>query len=112
MDPIIELAEKLGKAISDSAPAAKLREARKLLDQQPEVKKLLEEYQAQSDKVAQLEHENKPVEVDDKHKIEELQGKLVSNETFKKLTSAQVDYVDLMRRVNTTLRKHLQNTEG
>jgi cell fate (sporulation/competence/biofilm development) regulator YlbF (YheA/YmcA/DUF963 family) len=112
VDPIIELADKLGKAIADSAPAAKLREARKLLDQHPEVKQLLTDYQNHADKLSQLEQENKPVEVDDKHKLQELQGKLIADDTFKKLTAAQVDYVDLMRRVNTTLRKHLANTEG
>lgn len=112
MDPIIELADKLGKAIAESAPAAKLREARKLLEGQPDVKKLLTDYQAQADKLSQLEQENKPIEVEDKHKLQELQGKLMGNDVFKKLTAAQVDYVDLMRRVNTTLRKHLANTDG
>ena len=32
-------------------------------------------------------------------------------EAFKKLTSAQVEYIDLMRKVNATLQKHLAGVE-
>ena len=62
-------------------------------------------------KVEQLEHENKPVEVDDKHKLRDLHDTLVANDLFKRFTAAQVEYVDLMRQVNQTLRKQLAEVE-
>ena len=112
MNEIIELAERLGRAISDSPQAAGLREARSELDKHEDVKELLKEFQAQSEKIARLEDENKPIEVDEKHKLQGLQEKLVSHDVFKKYTAAQVEYVDLMRKVNQTLRKQLSKTEA
>ncbi|HUT57052.1 MAG TPA: YlbF family regulator [Phycisphaerae bacterium] len=112
MNEIIQIAERLGNAVAQSAQAASLRAARKAFDEQPDAEKLLADYQAQADKIAQLDSQAKPVEVEDKHKLQELHDKLVANELFKRLTAAQVEYVDLMRRVNNALRRALAETEG
>ena len=111
MDEIVELAQKLGKAIAASAASAKLRAARKALDAEPDLTRTFEEYRKQSEKVALLEAENKPVEVDDKHRLQDLHDKLISSETFKRYTAAQVDYVDMMRKVNEALQDNLGETE-
>ena len=111
MQAILALAQRLGKTVADSPQAKALREARDELNKHPDVSKLLDDFRAQTEKVAKLEHENKPIEVDDKHKMQDLQSKLVSDETFKKFTAAQVEYVDLMRQVNESLRKELTETE-
>ncbi|MCK4626406.1 MAG: YlbF family regulator, partial [Phycisphaerae bacterium] len=84
MTDIIELAQRLGKAISESTQAANLRTAREKMSKQGEITQLLKDYQAQAEKVAKLEQENKPVEVDDKHNLQELHGKLVASDVFKK----------------------------
>jgi cell fate (sporulation/competence/biofilm development) regulator YlbF (YheA/YmcA/DUF963 family) len=110
VDAIIALAERLGKAISESPQAAGLRDARKALNAEPELRGLLEDYRKQADRIAQLEGDQKPVEVEDKHKLEQLQSKLFASEVFKKLTAAQVEYVDLMRKVNEALRAQLAET--
>jgi len=110
MEDIIELANRLGEAISRSPQSAALRAAREQFNKHPDLVQLLKDYQAQADKIAQLERENKPIEVEDKHKLEELHNKLIAAEPFKKLTSAQVEYIDLMRRVNETIQKHLTET--
>ena len=111
MDPITEMAEKLGKAIAESPASAKLRECRKALDGQPEVLQTLKEYQEQAHKVGQLEEQNKPIEVEDKQRLSELHDKLVASDVFKQFTAAQVDFVDVMRKVNTVLRKHLSGID-
>ena len=111
MTDIIELAQRLGKSISESTQAANLMAARAEMDKQGEIVQLLKDYQAQAGKIAESEHENKPVEVDDKHKLQELHEKLVASDVFKKFTAAQVEYIDLMRQVNETLQKQLADTE-
>lgn len=111
MQAVIELAARLGKAIAESPQAAKLRAAKAELDKNADLSATLKDYSAQADKVAGLEEENKPVEVDDKHRLQELQDKLISNEVFKRYTAAQVEYVDLMQKINAELRKHLTETE-
>ena len=112
MAAIIELAERLGKLIADSPQAAALRAARDRMDQHPDVGKMLEDFRDQQDKIARLEAENKPVEVDEKHRLQDLHAKLVGSEAFKQLTAAQVEYVDLMRKVNEAIGRHLGDTEG
>jgi cell fate (sporulation/competence/biofilm development) regulator YlbF (YheA/YmcA/DUF963 family) len=111
MEAIIALAERLGRAINESSQAASLRAARKALNAEPALSQLLKDYQAQADRVAQLERDQKAIEVDDKHKLDELQTRLLASEVFKKFTAAQVEYVDLMRKVNEALRNRLAETE-
>ncbi len=112
MSAIIELANRLGKAIADSPQAAALREARQGLEDHPEVKELLRNFREQSTKIMQLEAEQKPVDVEDKHKLQDLQTKLVATEVFKKFTAAQVEYIDMMRQVNEAMQKQLNETES
>ena len=111
MQAIIDLGERLGKAIADSPQAGKLRKARKAVAADAELSKVLSDFQAQSQKIASLEAEKRPVEVDDKHRLQSLHEKLVAADVFKALSSAQVEYVDLMRKVNEVLQKHLAATE-
>lgn len=112
MNELVELAEKLGKAVSESKEAKAFRDARKLLEEHKDVLATLNEYHAQVRKIDQLEAEQKPIEVDDKHKLDELHARLISSDVFKKFTAAQMDYVDLMRKVNQAIRKHLAAIEG
>lgn len=112
IEEITQLAGRLGKQIAESPEAKKLREARAELRNDSETHQTLQEYQKQSEKMSQLRQENKPIEVGDKHRLEELEQKLTASETFKRFTAAQVDYVDLMRKVNDALSKHLSDVEG
>jgi cell fate (sporulation/competence/biofilm development) regulator YlbF (YheA/YmcA/DUF963 family) len=104
---IKELAEKLGQAIANTSAAADLRRLRGELESQPEITKTLQEFNEHSEKLAQLEAENKPIEVDDKRKLQELHNQLVSSDLFKRYTTAQMEYVDLMRKVSDTIRTQL-----
>jgi len=111
MNHIIELAERLGKAIADCPQAAGLRAAREELNNHQDLKKLFEDYQQQALKIATLEREQKTIEVEDKHLLQQLEDKLLASEVFKKFTAAQVEYVDVMRKVNEALQKPLAGTE-
>jgi cell fate (sporulation/competence/biofilm development) regulator YlbF (YheA/YmcA/DUF963 family) len=111
MSAIIELANRLGKAIAECPQAAALRAARAEMQKDAAATGLLKDYRRHADKIAALEQENKPVEVEDKHKLHELQEKLAASESFKKFTAAQVEYIDLMRKVNVALEQQLSETE-
>ena len=107
---ILELAKRLGKAIADSQAVDDLRAARKAIQEEEGTPDLLKQFQEQSMKVARLEAENKPIEVDDKHKLQELNEKLVASVAFKKLTAAQVEYTDLMRQVNEAVHGQMEDS--
>ena len=112
MSAITELATRLGKAIAESPQALALRAAREEMKKDAAATQLLKDYRQQADRVATAEAENKPVEVNDKHKLREIQQKLAASDAFKKLTAAQVEYIDLMRKVNAALEQELSATEG
>lgn len=112
MADIIQLADQLGKAIGTSAQATAMRDARQAVEAQPELRKALNEYQTQVNKIAQLEHDRKPVEPQDKQKLQTLHDRLVSDPAFKRLTEAQMEYVELLRKVNQAVRQQLHATEG
>jgi len=107
VEDIIAMAERLGKAIAACPQAKALEDARKALNADEEATRLLKDYQEQAEKIARLEDENKPVEVEDKHRLSDLQGRLTALAVFKKFTMAQVEYVDLMRRVNDAIRQQI-----
>jgi cell fate (sporulation/competence/biofilm development) regulator YlbF (YheA/YmcA/DUF963 family) len=111
VDAITELAERLGKQIAESPQARSLRDAREAFNRDKELTQLLKDFQAQSEKVAKLEADNKPIEVEDKHRLGALRERLLADDRFKALTAAQMEYVDLMRKVNAAMGKHLQGTE-
>ena len=111
MSAIIELARRLGKAIADSPQASAMREAREELDKHDDIKQLLKDFQEQSEKIMKLQAEQKPIEVDDKHQLQNLQDKLIASDVFKKYTAAQIEYVDIMRKVNEEITKPLADTE-
>jgi cell fate (sporulation/competence/biofilm development) regulator YlbF (YheA/YmcA/DUF963 family) len=109
---IIELANRLGRAISESPATVALREARKAMDAEENVSQLLTDFREHSEKVESLARENKPIEVEDKHRLQELQQKLMASEAFKQFTAAQVEYVDLMRKVNQAIQSHIQEGQA
>jgi len=108
VNEIIEMAAKLGKAIARSAPAEALRKARGEMNAQNDVMQLLRDFQKQSERIAELQENDKPVEVEDKHKLDVLHEQLVGKDVFKEFTAAQVEYVDLMRKVNEAITQELQ----
>jgi len=108
---ILDLAERLGKAIAGSPQVAKLRQAQKALEGEQETAKLLTDYQQQADRIAQLEADKKPIEPEDKRKLQDLHDALVASDVFKKYTMAQVDYVDLMRSVNDKIQQSMGDVE-
>ncbi len=107
MSDILDLADRLGKELAASPQARKLAAARAELEKHPPLVQLFRDYQQHAEKVARLEEENQPIEVPDKHRLDDLRRQLLSNDVFKTLTAAQVDFVDLMRRVHQAMNKHL-----
>lgn len=108
---VLEMAKRLGRSVAESPAAAAMRAARKEMEGQADLKQAIEEYQKQAGKIARLEREGKPVEVEEKRRLRDLNEKLVASDVFKRYTAAQVDYIDLMRKVNDTIRRELAEIE-
>jgi cell fate (sporulation/competence/biofilm development) regulator YlbF (YheA/YmcA/DUF963 family) len=111
-EDIIQAARKLGETIAASPKAGALKEARTGLDQSEETRELLQKTQQHVQSLQQKEEQGQPIEPEDKQKMEKLQAELMADPTFKTFNAAQVEYVDLMRKVNDTLREQLADVEG
>lgn len=107
MQDIVQLATRLGKAIADAPQTKAMQQAREIMNADSETVQILSDYQQLVAKVAQLERENKPIEVDDKHNLKDFETKLLARKQFKAFTASQVEYVDLMRKVHEAMQKEL-----
>lgn len=61
---------------------------------------MLNDYNRLLQALAQKEAGGRPIEVEDKRKLEQLQGAVVRNPVLRDLQVAQMDYVDLLRQVD------------
>ncbi len=108
-DKIVAEAGKLGKLIADTAASKAFLKARQMVEADEQAIKLIEDYQRQMQKIAQLENSAKPIEPEDKHKLTELQQKVASNETLKCWMKAQADFSELMGKVNKAIAEPFQD---
>ena len=91
------MARQLGRRITEHERFTSLKAAQKVVNEDTEATQLIQEYQQQAAKIQQMEQQQKPVEVDDKHKLQEIGGKISLNENLKELTRRQADFIELMK---------------
>ena len=103
MEEILDLAEKLGNLLRNDNRFRALMEAEKKVMADAEAKKLLEDFQTQSEKIMERERRREPVEVEDKHRLRDLHEKVAGHALIKELTKARVEYAELMNRVNRAI---------
>ena len=107
----IEMATRLGKALAASPQATALVAAQKKLMEDPATRQVMHDYQEQVLKLARMEQSQQPISPDDKHKIQEINDKLIASDLYKQYLDAQVGYVDLMRKTNIAIRNELPQLE-
>ena len=108
MDQLIELARRLGKQIAAHERTVLLKKAQKEVDTDTEAQQLVKQYQEQTQKIHDLEQQQKPIEVSDKHKLCDLEEKISLNPRLSELTRRQVDFVDMMRKIKKNIDDQLE----
>lgn len=100
---ILSEAKALGEKIAEHGAAKKFEEAVKALQDDVEAQRLLTDYQRFVTTIAEKEQQGKPIEVEDKHKLDELQKGVMRNANLRTFQMAQMDYLDLMRQVDAAI---------
>ncbi len=100
---ILDSATELGKKIASHDSARKLEDAMSRLRDDVEAQRLLTDYQRHLQTLGEKESRQQPIEVEDKRKLEDLQGKVIRNTILRDLQMAQMDHLDLMRRVDEAM---------
>ena len=108
MEELIALARQLGQQISAHERTQQLKQVQKKVDADGEAAKLVQAYQEQMQHLADLERRNKPIEVDDKRKLRDLEEKIAAHPTLGELTRRQVDFVEMMRKIKDAIDGELQ----
>ena len=108
MADIMVLAERLGKELAADQRTELLQAAQKAVQDDKDARALLEEYQNQALKLAQLEHDGGTIEVADKHALAAAQEKISLNPKLTELTRRQMDFVDMMRQVKQAIDNQLK----
>lgn len=112
MQDILDAATSLGRLISGHESYRRLRAAEAKVAAQPETHKLIEDFETQRRKIAELEANAKPVEVEDKHELQRLADAVHANSDLQELLRAQADYLAVMNRINRAIREQLDGPSG
>lgn len=102
-EQIVAEAKKLGTLIAEHPAAQKLESVLKRLDEDVQAQRTLNDYNRQLQKIAEKEQAGSPIEVEDKHAVENLRNQLIHSPVLRDMQIAQMDYVDLMRQVDQAI---------
>ncbi len=107
MEELISMAQQLGKKLAAHERTAKLKDAQKAINDDPQASQLVQEYQKQVEKIHKLEQEVKPIEPEDKQRLAELETQISTNALITELTRRQADFVEMMQKVKQTIDNEL-----
>lgn len=100
---ILDAAHALGKIISTHEVARKLEDAVGKLQGDLEAQRVMTDYQRFLNSLAEKESQGRPIEVADKKKLDDLQNQVIRNPLLRAFQMAQMDYLDLMRKVDAAI---------
>jgi cell fate (sporulation/competence/biofilm development) regulator YlbF (YheA/YmcA/DUF963 family) len=109
---IVQAAEKLGQLVAQHPSVAKFRAAQKAVGEDPDAAHLLADFDRQLETLGRQEQSGRPVTDAQRQQLENLQAKIVSHIKIKALNLAQVDFMDLMRKVSQTWQRPMAESMG
>jgi cell fate (sporulation/competence/biofilm development) regulator YlbF (YheA/YmcA/DUF963 family) len=108
---LINQARALGEAIAKHPDVQVFMAARAEVEQSSDAQQLLKNYSEHTQRIRQLEAEQKPIEVADKHTLADYERQMASDPALKKMMAAQVNYITLMNRVNQAMEAALARVQ-
>lgn len=102
---IMDGAAKLGQLVAQHPAVARFKAAQKAVADDPDAARLLGEFDRQLEALGRQEQSGLPVSDAQRMQLESLQGRIVSHIKIKALNLAQVEFVDLLRKVTQTIQR-------
>jgi len=109
-EQIEQAATELGKLIGAHPHAQAMAAVQAELGQDADTMQLITDLNEHSQALAEKQQNQQPIEVNDKHKLDTLQQQMAANPLVGRLQMAQMDYVDLLRRVNEAIERATSGT--
>ncbi len=105
---ILSEAEKLGRLVAQHPAVGRFKDAQRAVSEDPEAGRLMGEFDRQLETLARQEQSGMGVTDAQRRQLESLQSRLVSHLKIKNLNMAQVDFMDLLRKVTQTIQRPVQ----
>ena len=102
-EDILKRARELGELIQGHPAAKKLETVLAKLQADIEAQRAMNDYNRLLQSLGEKEAAGQPIEVDDKRKLESAQKAVMRNATLRDFQVAQMDYLDLMRKVDEAI---------
>lgn len=109
---LLDAAAKLGDMIAAHSSVNKYKEAQKAVSTDPEAGRLLGEYEKEMMTLVRQEQQGIPVSDAQQQKLVALQGRIASNIRIKALNIAEMDFYDMLRKVNQTMLRQVNGVAG
>ncbi len=107
---ILAEAEKLGQLVAQHPAVAKYKSAQKSVSEDPDAGRLLADFDRMLEALGRQEQTGMPVSEAQRQQLESMQTKIVSNIKVKNLNMAQVEFMDLLRKVTQTIQRPLMDS--
>ena len=100
---ILDQATKLGELLAEHESVQKLESATKAFEADPASRQAMTDYQHFAQTLQQKAQQGSPIEVEDKRKLDSLQQAVITNPLLANMQRAEMDYVDLLRKVDSAI---------
>ena len=109
---IIAEAEKLGQLAAQHPAVQRYKDAQRAVAGDPEASRLMMDMQRTMDALIRQEQSGLPVTDAQRLQLEQVQTRMASHLKIKALDLAQVEFVDLLRKVTQTIQAQVQGAVG
>jgi cell fate (sporulation/competence/biofilm development) regulator YlbF (YheA/YmcA/DUF963 family) len=109
---ILDEANKLADLVAQHPAVENYRKAQKAVADDPDAGRSLSDFERTLETLARQEAQGMPVTDAQRSQLESLQGRIVSNIKVKALNMAQVEFMDLLRKVNQAVLSKLGDAAG
>jgi cell fate (sporulation/competence/biofilm development) regulator YlbF (YheA/YmcA/DUF963 family) len=100
---ILSEAQKLGELVAQHPAVERYKNAQKAVGEDIEASKALADFERQLENLARQEQSGMAITDAQRQQLETAQSRIISNIKVKNLNMAQVDFIDLLRKVNQTI---------
>lgn len=103
MQQILSEADKLGQLVAQHPAVDKYKQAQKAVSDDPEARSAMSDFERMLESLSRQEQAGMSVTDAQRSSLESLQSRIVSNIKVKALNMAQVEFIDLLRKVNQAI---------
>src|SRR5436190_9524977 len=109
---ILAEADKLGQLVAQHPAVERYKQAQKAVAEDPDANRAMADFERQYETLARQEQSGMPITDAQRQQLEAVQSRIVSNIKVKALNMAQVEVIDLLRKVNQAIQGKVVDATG